>query len=105
MVMSLASGRVNNARKYFSAFVCSWALVSVATSFDNINAVESSAACMAALTELAWLKSTAKPTAPRIGKVESAKVMATLPLRARANAATARRTFFQAVSMAVTESG
>ena len=51
----LASGRVNSALKYFSALVCSCVLVSVAASFDSISAVESSAACIAALTELAWL--------------------------------------------------
>ncbi len=50
-----ASGRVNSAWKYFSALVCNWPLVSVPASFDSISAVESSAACIAALTELAWL--------------------------------------------------
>ena len=55
MLMLVASGRVNRALKYLSAFVCNCALVSVAASFDSISAVESSAACMATLTALARL--------------------------------------------------
>ena len=54
-MMLLASGGLNNARKYFEAFVCSCELVSVAASFDIISAVESSAACIATLTALARL--------------------------------------------------
>ena len=53
--MLVASGRVNSALKYFSALAWSWALESLAASFDSISAVESSADCIATLTELAWL--------------------------------------------------
>ena len=54
-VTFVASGRANKAKKYFWAFVCSCVLVSVAASFEIISAVESSAACIAALTALARL--------------------------------------------------
>ena len=55
MVMFFASGRLNSAWKYFSALACNCVLVSVAASFASISDVESSADCIAALTELAWL--------------------------------------------------
>src|SRR5450759_1721407 len=66
-------------------------LVRVAVFFEIINAVESSADCITALSEFARLKSTAAPTRARIGISASAKVMATLPLRAAAMRRTARR--------------
>src|SRR5450759_3357461 len=66
-------------------------LVRVAVFFEIINAVESSADCITALSEFARLKSTAAPTRARIGISASAKVMATLPLRAAAMQRAARR--------------
>jgi hypothetical protein len=53
--MSLASGRAKTAVKYLSALAFSWSSVSVAASFASISAVESSAVCIAALTEFARL--------------------------------------------------
>src|SRR6185312_755728 len=79
MAASVASGRLNIAKKYFVAFACSWSAESVVASLASIRATESRAPCRWALVELARLKSTAQPTPATIGIAARANVMATLP--------------------------
>ena len=71
---------VNSALKYFEASSWISLAVWVGAYFASMSAVESSAFCMEALTELAWLKSMAAPTKAMIGIIVKVKMTATLPL-------------------------